>query len=152
MNKEIEALDEQRMKLERKLTQIGGCVSGEPKENGAAKKQGGATAAKVVKTHNVGDLGAQSGNGGGGGMSNEQLAHELLIDSGFRLDDKAGISDEKLVHTKIRETFERAFWNSLIEDLTCVPPSFAPVLNVLNEIKAGLEVNSFLRSHVCLFE
>lgn len=73
-------------------------------------------------------------------MTNEQLAHELLVDPGFRLDDRAGMSDEKLVHTKIRETFERAFWDSLVEDLTCDPPSFAPVLNVLAEIKCGIAV------------
>lgn len=54
---------------------------------------------------------------------------------------QAGVSGDKLVHTKIRETFERAFWDSLIEDLTCTPPSFAPVLNVLSEIKTGIEVS-----------
>ena len=72
-------------------------------------------------------------------MTNEQLAHELLINSNFMLDDKAGASDEKLMHTKIRETFERAFWESLVEELTCEPPSFSSVLNVLSEIRTGIE-------------
>ena len=74
-----------------------------------------------------------------GSMTNEQLAHELLLDKNFRLDDKSGMSEDKLVHTKIRETFERAFWESLVDDLSCDPPSYARVLSVLTEIKTGIE-------------
>lgn len=74
-----------------------------------------------------------------GGMTNEQLAHELLLDKDFRLDEKAGMSDDKLVHTKIRETFERAFWESLVEDLASSPPTYARVLSVLTEIRTGIE-------------
>lgn len=74
-----------------------------------------------------------------GSMTNEQLAHELLLDKNFRLDDKSGMSEDKLVHTKIRETFERAFWESLVDDLSCDPPSYARVLSVLTEIKVGIE-------------
>jgi len=73
------------------------------------------------------------------GMTNEQLAHELLLDKDFRLDEKAGMSDDKLVHTKIRETFERAFWESLVEDLSTLPPTYARVLSVLSEIKTGIQ-------------
>lgn len=64
---------------------------------------------------------------------------------------QAGMSDEKLVHTKIRETFERAFWESLVEDLSCTPPSFSRVLNVLFEIKTGIQVAiySCLMSKIC---
>jgi T-complex protein 11 len=74
-----------------------------------------------------------------GSMTNEQLAHELLLDKNFRLDDKSGMSEDKLVHTKIRETFERAFWESLEEDISSSPPSYRPVLSVLAEIKSGIE-------------
>jgi hypothetical protein len=45
------------------------------------------------------------------------------------------------VHTKIRDVFERAFWDSLVEDLTCTPPSYTPILNVLHEIRTGIEAS-----------
>lgn len=98
--------------------------------------------ARVVVT--LGEQPGQAGHGGGGGgggMSNEQLAHELLIDGSFRLDERAGQSDEKLVHTKIRETFERAFWESLVEELSLDPPHFDSVLKVLEEIRVSIEVS-----------
>jgi hypothetical protein len=61
------------------------------------------------------------------------------------------MSDDKLVHTKIRETFERAFWESLVDDLSATPPSYTRVLSVLLEISNGIQVrfswHSFCSHH-----
>jgi hypothetical protein len=74
-----------------------------------------------------------------GGLSNEQLAHELLLNREFRLNETANIPDEQLVHTRIKEPFERVFWTSLAEDLSAVPPCYARTLSVLEEIKKGVQ-------------
>jgi hypothetical protein len=76
------------------------------------------------------------------GMTNEQLAHELLLDSNFNLDDKNNLSEDKLIHTKIREIFERSFWNSLKDDISMTPPTYNRVLNVLNEISNSIQILS----------
>jgi hypothetical protein len=73
------------------------------------------------------------------GMTNEQLAHELLLDRNFRLSEKAGISADKLVHTQLRETFKKDFWDSVAVDLATTPPSFVRILSVLTEIKQSIE-------------
>lgn len=52
---------------------------------------------------------------------------------------QAGMTDDKLVHTKIRETFEKAFWESLADDLSTSPPSYGRVLTVLTQIRTGIE-------------
>lgn len=39
-------------------------------------------------------------------MTNEQLAHELLLDSSFTLDKYGGCRGENPVHSKIRASFE----------------------------------------------
>ena len=186
------ALREQQQRLRAKLAQIAGekeveAHDREQREAEAKRAAGtlsaqGSTAATVAKTHGVTGLeSAQAPSQQSshvGGMTNEQLAHELLLDSDFRLDDKvgvryalcslvaaslaryapifclcrlsltvffsprlqAGMSDDKLVHTKIRETFERAFWESLVDDLSATPPSYNRVLSVLNEISNGVQV------------
>jgi hypothetical protein len=84
----LDQLEQQRQKLEAKLRQIGGLDGGGGGGGGASAGVGGATAATVVKTHNVQDLGAGGVASGGGGVTNEQLAHELLVDGDFKLDDQ----------------------------------------------------------------
>ena len=54
---------------------------------------------------------------------------------------QASMSDDKLVRTKIRETFERAFWNSLLDDMCAIPCSYTRVLRVLDEICSGIQVH-----------
>lgn len=64
------------------------------------------------------DGGASNGGGGGGGvggayaalpgrMSNEQLAHELIVDPTFQLDESGGCSVENPVFHRIRESFHQ---------------------------------------------
>jgi hypothetical protein len=72
-------------------------------------------------------------------MTNEQLVHEMLLDKDFKVDGNAGMGHEQLVTSRVRETFERAFWGSLAEDLSCQPPMHDRVLSVFREVRVGIE-------------
>jgi hypothetical protein len=69
-------------------------------------------------------------------MTNEKLAHELLLDPSFQLNEDG--QSESEVFKKVRQTFHEAFWNSLAEDLRLDPPCFVRVLRVLEEVRSGL--------------
>ena len=71
-------------------------------------------------------------------MSNEQLAHELLLDPTFQLDESGGCSAENPVFHRIRESFHQAFWDSLVDDLRLATPCYVRVLRVLAEIRDGI--------------
>lgn len=73
-----------------------------------------------------------------GRMSNEQLAHELLLDPNFQLDEDGGCGIENPVFHHIRESFHKAFWDSLVDDLRLATPCYARVLRVLKEIYDGI--------------
>ena len=51
-------------------------------------------------------------------MTNEQLAHELLLDPTFQLDESGGCSVENPVFHRIRESFHKTFWESLVDKLS----------------------------------
>ena len=72
-----------------------------------------------------------------GCMTNEQLAHELLLDPFFKLEDPDQES-ESCVFRRIRESFHRAFWDSLADDLRLDEPCYTRVLRVLSEVRDGL--------------
>eukprot|EP00291_Cryptomonas_curvata_P028949 CAMPEP_0172213412 /NCGR_PEP_ID=MMETSP1050-20130122/37578_1 /TAXON_ID=233186 /ORGANISM="Cryptomonas curvata, Strain CCAP979/52" /LENGTH=610 /DNA_ID=CAMNT_0012894241 /DNA_START=380 /DNA_END=2212 /DNA_ORIENTATION=+ len=90
--------------------------------------------------------GGTSGGGAGGGayaalpgrMTNEQLAHELLLDPGFQLDEGGGYCSDNPVFHRIRQSFHQAFWDSLVDDLKLAPPCYVRVLRVLAEIRDGI--------------
>lgn len=95
----------------------------------------------------AGGSGGTGGSGGGGGayaaalpgrMSNEQLAHELLLDPMFQLDENGGCSVENPVFHRIRESFHQAFWDSLVDDLRLDMPCYVRVIRVLCEIRDGI--------------
>jgi hypothetical protein len=100
----------------------------------------------------VGGPGTGGGGGGGGAggagggayaalpgrMTNEQLAHELLLDPTFQLDESGGCSVENPVFHRIRESFHQAFWDSLVDDLKLAAPCYVRVLRVLAEIRDGI--------------
>ena len=71
-----------------------------------------------------------------GRMTNEQLAHELLLDPEFRLDETGGCNSAvgNPVFNRIRDSFHRAFWDSLVDDLKLETPCYARVLRVLAEV------------------
>ena len=73
-----------------------------------------------------------------GRIDNEQLAHELLWNPRFQLDESGGCEAENPVFHKIRESFHKAFWDSLVDDLQLARPCHARVLKVLEEIHSGL--------------
>jgi len=73
-----------------------------------------------------------------GRMTNEQLAHELLMDPTFQLDESGGCSVENPVFHRIRESFHQAFWDSLVDDLKLATPCYVRVLRVLSEIRDGI--------------
>ena len=93
--------------------------------------------------------GGPGGNGGGSGgggayaalpgrMTNEQLAHELLLDPAFQLDEAGGCNIDNPVFLRIRESFHRAFWDSLVDDLKLSTPCYVRVLRVLSEVRDGI--------------
>ena len=72
-------------------------------------------------------------------MTNEQLAHEVLLNPSFTLDEHGTAHDESPVHAKIRNSFHVAFWRSLEDDIRLVPnPTYVRVLRVLGEIHDGI--------------
>lgn len=73
-----------------------------------------------------------------GRMTNEQLAHELLLDNSFQLHDTGGMEDSNPVFYRIRESFHKAFWDSLVDDLKLAVPCYVRVLRVLKEIHDGI--------------
>ena len=63
-------------------------------------------------------------------LSNEQLAHELLLDPTFQL------NEDGMTHPfdAIRSSFHNAFWDSLVGDLNLAPPCTTRVVRVVHEI------------------
>jgi hypothetical protein len=61
---------------------------------------------------------SNDGEGGGGGayaalpgrMTNVQLAHELLLNPAFQLDESGGCSAENPIFHSIRESFHKVSW------------------------------------------
>ena len=70
-------------------------------------------------------------------MTNERLAHELLMDPLFQLLED-GHTFESESSKRIRHLFENSFWESLAGDLNMSPPCYVRVLRVLEEIRKGL--------------
>lgn len=81
---------------------------------------------------------ANSNGQGGGKISNEQLAHELLFNPLFQLDEKGSGEFLNPLFNKIRSSFQAAFWESLVDDLRLERVCYVRVLRVIEEIKAGL--------------
>ena len=71
-------------------------------------------------------------------LTTEQLAHELLLDPCFQLDPSDTGAGGASVMRRIRESFHRAFWNSLQDDLRTDPPSYKRMLRVIAELRGGL--------------
>ena len=70
-------------------------------------------------------------------MTNEQLAHELMLDPKFQLLDNGG-AVENPVFKRINQSFHQAFLNSLIDDLKLDQPCYVRVLRVLVEVRDGI--------------
>jgi hypothetical protein len=69
-------------------------------------------------------------------MSNEDLAHALLIDPSFTIGDHGTASSR---YQEVRNRFHRAFWDSLVSELALRPnPCFTRVMRVIEEIRSSL--------------
>ncbi|CAH8547942.1 unnamed protein product [Schistosoma turkestanicum] len=68
---------------------------------------------------------------------NMSLAHEITVDSQFRLEKYE--PQEKSLEYCIKETMHRAFWDILRSSLECDPPDYQPVLRLLEEVKQSLQ-------------
>lgn len=75
----------------------------------------------------------------GGGLSNLQLVHEIMLDKDFLIEDYAEFGSGKPVRFTARTTFVRDFWDNLTSDLVAAPQAYGRVLSVLSEIKTGME-------------
>ena len=64
-------------------------------------------------------------------MTNQQLAHDLLLDPLFQLDKSGGCSTKNPAFHGIRESFHRAFWDSIEDDVKLEPPCYVRVMRVL---------------------
>ena len=69
-------------------------------------------------------------------FTSEQLAHELLLDPTFQLEEYGGRNNLGFHHA--RDMFQRAFWESLVDDLQLATPCYSRVLRVLGEIRDGV--------------
>jgi hypothetical protein len=74
-----------------------------------------------------------------GRLTNEQLAHELLLDNAFQLDDSGSCYVENPVFHNIRQSFHKAFWDSLEGDLLLEDPCYVRVLRVLVEVRDAIQ-------------
>jgi hypothetical protein len=83
-----------------------------------------------------------------GRVTNEQLAHELLLDESFQLEETGGLPDG--CFQQVREQFHAAFWASLVDDLRVSPPIYRRVERVFEEVRDGLVtlVSAFYRAQV----
>ena len=76
----------------------------------------------------------------GGKLTNEQVAHEILLDGMFQLSDDGyeyGGGDA-VAWRRTRESFWKGFWDALETDLSMLTPCYVRLLRVLTEIKDGI--------------
>lgn len=71
-------------------------------------------------------------------ISNEQLAHELLINPNFQFDENCIYSILNPIYQKTNELFQNASWDILISELTLPVRCYTKVLRILEEICNGV--------------
>ncbi|KAF8560637.1 hypothetical protein P879_08650 [Paragonimus westermani] len=67
---------------------------------------------------------------------NMSLAHEITVDSEFRIEKCESLEDS--LECTVKETMKRAFWDLLRSSLEADPPDYQPALRLLVEIKQSL--------------
>ena len=145
----------QRAKLRAKMVQIAGTqglakfdellrsegLYVEEEEAGASEQD---AAGSLPPSTNASGLSSLPGR-----MTNEQLAHELLLDPGFKLDNEGAGYIDNTVLSSVRESFKVAFWNSLVDDLRLSPPCYTRVIRVLGEVRdAMIDLKPSLRAQL----
>ena len=75
---------------------------------------------------------------GGNRSTNEQLAHELLLNPKFQLPEH-GHPNENPVFSCVRQSVHpSSFWDGIIADLSLNPPSYVLILRTLADIRDGI--------------
>ena len=82
-------------------------------------------------------------------LTNEQLAHELLLDNAFQLSEWGDCSP---VFSRLQAEFQQAFWDSVVEDLQLQTPSYERVLRALAEVRNGIIDLAGAREAGCIAE
>lgn len=72
------------------------------------------------------------------GVANMYLAHEIALDSTFKLPDKSDPSRKSVLKGQVEEIMKKAFWDVLKSQLDESPPKFKQALSLLVEIKEDL--------------
>ena len=72
------------------------------------------------------------------GVANMYLAHEIALDSSFRLPDKTDKRDSSGLRGQVESIMKKAFWDVLKSQLQESPPKFKQALCLLVEIKEDL--------------
>lgn len=81
-------------------------------------------------------------------MTNEQLAHELLLDPTFQLDETGNPGYRYQTLKQIRQCLQKAFWESIKDDLKLSPPDFSKMIRILDEIRGAIhEMAGDLEKH-----
>lgn len=125
----LSALVEQQAVLKGKLEQVAGLEQVRAHE--AEERNRTCTVASGGST----SLQARGSATGGTGMSNEQLAHEVMLDKGFRIHGDSYVTEDKLVYAKVKETFARASWECVADELRMDPVVYSGVILVVKEIR-----------------
>jgi hypothetical protein len=78
-------------------------------------------------------------------MTNEQLAHEVILDPTFRLPaghdvgrEAGGRSGHSSASQRVREALKSGFWAGLEDDLRLEPPCYGRVLRVLFHVRNSM--------------
>lgn len=71
-------------------------------------------------------------------MSNEQMAHEMLLDPLFQLDDYGNLPYIHPGHKAIRNCYHKSMWRCVLDDLQQLPPNYEKMVGVFEEIIKGL--------------
>ena len=82
--------------------------------------------------------------------SNEQLAHELLLDPSYRLPAEAD-AEGGMHELDVKAVMRRAFWSGVEDDLCRSPPYYGRVLRVLVQVRDGVAAvaPAAIKSAVC---
>jgi len=70
--------------------------------------------------------------------TNEQMAHELLLDPTFELTEANSYGSFNATQEGLKKNLERAFWTGLEDDLRFSPPCYVRITRVLSEIRDGI--------------
>lgn len=105
------------------------------------------TSLNPVGGSSSGSSSSSSGRNNVGGMTNEELAHELLLDPNFKLDKQikekewlGPTSGGNYIQTRIRGVFEKSFYTALQQELCNEPfPKYEKVFSLLESIVSQVQ-------------